>query len=835
MVVLGRCRGGLEGATVASGPTELISQSNGVFPEKGKSVVTYLDAMGAALPVSGAPTTRYKGASAPETLSGTSGNDELNAAGGDVLSGGPGDDTYYVWDGQETISERPGEGVDSVIGYGFGTTTLPAQVENLFLQGQRATTGVGNDLANILVAGNAGATLNGMGGGDVLVGGDGADIFQVVAGGGSDAISNFRSGHDLILLQGYAVNTLDQLKAIASQVGADVRLAFANGEALVIRDVNLGALTAYDFDLKPAPPALGAGYSLLSGAGSGATAGGWYVVNNTWGSGWLSYGVNYTVDTAYSPADLTARTTFSWWYPGNTQYAAPILAYPEVGFGPSPFNGGTQPTDVGAVLPVQVGELTRFTADYDVAYKGDLQGFDVAFDLWLTKTPGGDQSTISNEIMVWLHKGGVAPYGQLAGTTTINGVAADIYRAAGDWPYTAVILQADLPAGRLDVADLLSKMQALGIVSPAEYVASLQLGAEIISGSGALTVNNLDLDLATLAADGTRKTISVTGAGSTATLLGANGGVLGETLAGAAGADTLQGAADDDLLSGGRGADLLDGAAGSDTADYGERESTVRIALADGGDTIAYVRGVAEDTLRNIENLRGGAASDSLTGNAHDNQLTGGAGNDLLVGGGGDDSLIGGDGDDTLGDHGSTGASFIRGGSGDDLVYGGAGADYVNGNQGRDTIDGGSGGVDWLLGGQGDDLVTAHAGQVIINGNLGDDTVTGGRDDDMVRGGQGADLIQGGDGNDNLFGDRGNDTITGGAGADTFHFSAAGGHDRITDFNAGAGDRVQLDAGAAYSVSQVGPDTVVSLGPDDQLTLAAVQYSSLPAGWIGAA
>lgn len=115
---------------------------------------------------------------------------------------------------------------------------------------------------------------------------------------------------------------------------------------------------------------------------------------------------------------------------------------------------------------------------------------------------------------------------------------------------------------------------------------------------------------------------------------------------------------------------------------------------------------------------------------------------------------------------------------------------------------------------------------------MGADTVTGGAGADVVRGGQGDDLLAGGGGNDQLFGDMGNDTLTGGAGADTFHFAAGGGHDRVTDFNPAEGDRIQIDGGAHYTVSQVGADTVVTLDSGDQITLAGVQKASLASGWI---
>ena len=58
------------------------------------------------------------------------------------------------------------------------------------------------------------------------------------------------------------------------------------------------------------------------------------------------------------------------------------------------------------------------------------------------------------------------------------------------------------------------------------------------------------------------------------------------------------------------------------------------------------VGGVAEDTVRNIENVTGGSGNDTLTGDGLANTLSGGAGTDVLTGGAGNDTLSGGAGAD---------------------------------------------------------------------------------------------------------------------------------------------------------------------------------------------
>ncbi|MDB5446339.1 MAG: hypothetical protein JWQ97_1656 [Phenylobacterium sp.] len=190
----------------------------------------------------------------------------------------------------------------------------------------------------------------------------------------------------------------------------------------------------------------------------------------------------------------------------------------------------------------------------------------------------------------------------------------------------------------------------------------------------------------------------------------------------------------------------------------------------------------------------------------------GGAGNDVMAGG--------------------PGAEYLRGAAGADTITGGAAADTINGNAGADSLQGGAG-DDLVLGGRDNDVLQGQDGADDLNGNLGDDTVDGAAGADTVRGGQGNDVLFGGDGADWLSGDRGDDTLSGGAGADTFHASLGSGLDKVLDFNAQDGDRIQLDPGVAYTVAQQGPDTVITLGGGaDRIVLAGVQADTLPSGWL---
>ena len=255
-------------------------------------------------------------------------------------------------------------------------------------------------------------------------------------------------------------------------------------------------------------------------------------------------------------------------------------------------------------------------------------------------------------------------------------------------------------------------------------------------------------------------------------------------------------------------------AGGEDTFDFSGYSSAQLIDLRAGffSNVGGMTGNVAVAQGAMIENAKGGSGADIIHGNAGDNEILGGSGADTIDGGAG-------------------GSNYLRGEDGNDSLTGGAGFDDINGNRGNDIARGGAGN-DWVVGGQDSDQLYGDEGNDVVYGNLGNDTVVGGDGDDWVRGGQGDDVIDAGAGADIIWGDRGSDIITGGAGADTFHIFIGGGLDRITDFNGTEGDRVVVDDGAPYTLSQALGDAVVTLADGSLMVLAGVATTTTLTGWI---
>jgi Ca2+-binding RTX toxin-like protein len=162
------------------------------------------------------------------------------------------------------------------------------------------------------------------------------------------------------------------------------------------------------------------------------------------------------------------------------------------------------------------------------------------------------------------------------------------------------------------------------------------------------------------------------------------GGTGNDRLAGDGLANVLNGGGGQDALKGAGGKDTLDGGAGLDGADYSDKTAAISVTLAISSAATVKVGGAAEDTIRNVENVTGGAGADKLTGDSLANTLLGSGGNDILKGEGGSDTLGGDAGNDRL--FGVSGNDVLKGGVGDDQLNGGAGNDKLSGGAGRDAF-----------------------------------------------------------------------------------------------------------------------------------------------------
>jgi Ca2+-binding RTX toxin-like protein len=272
-----------------------------------------------------------------------------------------------------------------------------------------------------------------------------------------------------------------------------------------------------------------------------------------------------------------------------------------------------------------------------------------------------------------------------------------------------------------------------------------------------------------------------------------DGGAGNDELEGGVGNDWLTGGDGDDVVSGGEGGDTLiaGSGAGNDAYNGGEGTDTIIYTSTSLGVNVNLVTGIATgpeidtDTLTGIENVIGGAGSDTITGDGNANRFEGLAGNDTILGNAGDDTLDGGLGDDRL--DGGTGADTMTGGAGNDTyivddagdtiveLSTDAGTDLVQATASVDASGPNQTGIELIyLGGSAAINATGNALDNVLQGNDNSNTLIGNGGNDRLFGNGGDDTLTTGAGNDLLNGGTGADTMTGGAGNDTYNVDNIG-------------------------------------------------------------
>ena len=168
---------------------------------------------------------------------GTSGDDLFNTVYGDIYHqrfGFLGNDTYVITDERQAMIEFFDQGFDVFHTYDTDFLLL-SNVEN----GQIVANAGGlwgNELANILIGSSGADVLIGGVGDDVLTGNGGNDSVLLIAGYGSDTLTDYHTGVT-IYLNGYAFATQQEIFQHMQVVGNNTVLTFDNGETFTLQGV----------------------------------------------------------------------------------------------------------------------------------------------------------------------------------------------------------------------------------------------------------------------------------------------------------------------------------------------------------------------------------------------------------------------------------------------------------------------------------------------------------------------------------------------------------------------------------------------------------------------
>jgi hypothetical protein len=197
--------------------------------------------------------------------------------------------------------------------------------------------------------------------------------------------------------------------------------------------------------------------------------------------------------------EANGKLIFGWvwkWFGGGTD----VASYPEIQVGNSPWVGEVAPN---SGFPFRVGSK-KLVVDFDVSMHAS-GSWDLAFEFWTVTSPVVEKRAIAHEVMIWLAENRLGPAGSLVVTATIGGNPFHVYFAnnhgdssgANSNTWTIISLVSDKPIlhGPLDIGAIIDYLVQTRLLSRDVYVACLELGNEVASGSGKTEVRNYAVHL----------------------------------------------------------------------------------------------------------------------------------------------------------------------------------------------------------------------------------------------------------------------------------------------------------------------------------------------------
>lgn len=218
------------------------------------------------------------------------------------------------------------------------------------------------------------------------------------------------------------------------------------------------------------------------------SVGEYQIENNVWNKGNIS---SYQQCVFVSAGNDGVNAGWAWNWPG---IRFNVLAYPNITYGKNPWLPSTSPE-----LPLRIDEIKCLEAKFDVLQTGSGKG-NLSIDLWITDNHSSQPSDITHEIMIWLSHDGFWPAGSRVDTINIEGNEIGLWRKENhnpsddyQWTFLAFVYESDLIKGSISIHDFLRYLVENGYVSSDRYLASIELGNEIVSGHGQTLIRNYEI------------------------------------------------------------------------------------------------------------------------------------------------------------------------------------------------------------------------------------------------------------------------------------------------------------------------------------------------------
>ena len=210
--------------------------------------------------------------------------------------------------------------------------------------------------------------------------------------------------------------------------------------------------------------------------------GDYLIENNVWWQG----SINEFTQCIFTTNDSSFGWNWDWPDIGYN-----VKAYPEIIFGKKPWSINSTTNE----LPIKIDNVETFEVNFDLNIEAS-GNYNLAFEFWVTEDSISNQDQITNEVMIWTANSLLQPAGEQISVFFSDGYYYDLYRAEfDDWIYYAFVSQTDRQEGPLHVHNFINYMLATGHLNPNEYMASFELGNEIVSGSGQTNIQQYSISV----------------------------------------------------------------------------------------------------------------------------------------------------------------------------------------------------------------------------------------------------------------------------------------------------------------------------------------------------
>ena len=206
------------------------------------------------------------------------------------------------------------------------------------------------------------------------------------------------------------------------------------------------------------------------------------IENNVWGQGDIN---NYS-QCIYTTTDSVFGWNWDWPNTGTN-----VKAYPEIIFGKKPWSSAS----TNNALPIMLDDIETFEVNFTI--ESEASGnCNLAFEFWVTSDSMSNENEITTEVMIWTSNSLLQPAGNQIAVVFVDGYYYNLFQADFDnWLYYAFVSNEDQFNGSLNIHNFINYMVSIGYLDPNEYLASFELGNEIVYGSGQTNIHHYSINV----------------------------------------------------------------------------------------------------------------------------------------------------------------------------------------------------------------------------------------------------------------------------------------------------------------------------------------------------